>query len=83
MCSAAINLTSRALSDVGNAEILLKIKGFIALFIQTMEVGLVSGHSTAKVGSSYCAGLGLLHRHPRFISTGAFRQVRRASQAAL
>ncbi|KAJ6439978.1 exocyst complex component Sec15 [Purpureocillium lavendulum] len=37
MCSAAINLTSRALGDVGNAEILLKIKGFIALFIQTME----------------------------------------------
>lgn len=38
MCSTAINLTSRALNDVGNAEVLLKIKGFIALFIQTMEV---------------------------------------------
>ncbi|KND92627.1 Exocyst complex component sec15 [Tolypocladium ophioglossoides CBS 100239] len=37
MCSAAINLTSRALNEVSNAEILLKIKGFIALFIQTME----------------------------------------------
>jgi hypothetical protein len=39
MCSAAINLTSRALNDVNNAEVLLKIKGFIALFVQTMEVG--------------------------------------------
>jgi hypothetical protein len=38
MCSAAINLTSRALGDVTNAEVLLKIKGVIALFIQTMEV---------------------------------------------
>ena len=38
MCSAAISLTSKALNEVSNAEILLKIKGFIALFIQTMEV---------------------------------------------
>ncbi|KAG6109793.1 hypothetical protein E4U13_005664 [Claviceps humidiphila] len=37
MCSAAINLTARALNDVSNAEVLLKIKGFIALFVQTME----------------------------------------------
>ncbi|KFG83350.1 exocyst complex, sec15 subunit [Metarhizium anisopliae] len=37
MCGAAISLTSRALNDVGNAEVLLKIKGFIALFVQTME----------------------------------------------
>ncbi|KJZ75983.1 hypothetical protein HIM_04439 [Hirsutella minnesotensis 3608] len=37
MCSAAIKLTSKAINDVGNAEVLLKIKGFIALFVQTME----------------------------------------------
>lgn len=37
MCSAAIKLTSQALNSVTNAEVLLKIKGFIALFIQTME----------------------------------------------
>ncbi|OAA44910.1 Exocyst complex subunit Sec15-like protein [Metarhizium rileyi] len=37
MCSASISLTSRALNDVSNAEVLLKIKGFIALFVQTME----------------------------------------------
>ncbi|PHH67884.1 hypothetical protein CDD82_1033 [Ophiocordyceps australis] len=37
MCSAAINLTVRAVDDVNNAEELLKTKGFIALLIQTME----------------------------------------------
>ncbi|ORY63591.1 exocyst complex subunit Sec15-like-domain-containing protein [Pseudomassariella vexata] len=37
MCSAAISLTTKALGEVSNAEILLKIKGVIALFIQTME----------------------------------------------
>ena len=37
MCSAAIKLTTNALNDIHNAEVLLKIKGFIALFIQTME----------------------------------------------
>ncbi|KXJ94392.1 exocyst complex subunit Sec15-like-domain-containing protein [Microdochium bolleyi] len=37
MCSAAISLTSKALGEVTNAEVLLKIKLVIALFIQTME----------------------------------------------
>jgi exocyst complex component 6 len=38
MCQVAMNVTSRALGEVSNAEDILKIKGFIALFIQTMEV---------------------------------------------
>ncbi|KAI2637513.1 exocyst complex subunit Sec15-like-domain-containing protein [Xylaria nigripes] len=37
MCSTAISLTLKALSDVNNAEVLLQIKGSFALFIQTME----------------------------------------------
>ena len=37
MCQTAIALISKALGDVNNAELLLKIKGVIALFIQTME----------------------------------------------
>ncbi|KAF9869365.1 hypothetical protein CkaCkLH20_13176 [Colletotrichum karsti] len=37
MCHTAITLTSQALNEVSNAEILLKIKGVIALFIQTMQ----------------------------------------------
>ncbi|KAL8771360.1 MAG: hypothetical protein Q9209_003266 [Squamulea sp. 1 TL-2023] len=36
MCQTAIALVSNALSEVTNAELLLKIKGIIALFIQTM-----------------------------------------------
>jgi exocyst complex component 6 len=38
VCRAAIALTAKAMNDVDNAEVLLKIKGVIALFIQTMEV---------------------------------------------
>ncbi|TXC00935.1 hypothetical protein FocTR4_00009194 [Fusarium oxysporum f. sp. cubense] len=37
MCTAVINLTSKALSDIEDAEALIKIKTIIALFIQTME----------------------------------------------
>ena len=40
MCQSAIMLISRALNEVDNAELLLKIKGVIALFIQTMDVCL-------------------------------------------
>ncbi|MCJ1323018.1 hypothetical protein MMC15_008369 [Xylographa vitiligo] len=37
MCQTAITLIAKALHEVDNAEMLLKIKGVIALFIQTME----------------------------------------------
>ena len=37
MCQQAIFLISKALHEVTNAELLLKIKGVIALFIQTMD----------------------------------------------
>ena len=39
MCQSAITLISKALPEVVNAEVLLKIKGVVTLFIQTMEVG--------------------------------------------
>jgi hypothetical protein len=38
MCQSAIALISNALHTVENDEKLLKIKGRISLFIQTMEV---------------------------------------------
>ena len=38
MCQSAIMLISKALHEVTNAEVLLKIKGHIALFIQTLDV---------------------------------------------
>ncbi|KAL5604652.1 hypothetical protein BROUX41_001997 [Berkeleyomyces rouxiae] len=37
MCQTSMSLTSRALNDISDAEGLLKIKGYIAIFIQTME----------------------------------------------
>ena len=37
MCQTAIRLVSRSLPEVNNAEALLKLKGVVALFIQTME----------------------------------------------
>lgn len=40
MCSSVIKLTNTALGEISNAEALLKIKGVIALFIQTMEVSI-------------------------------------------
>lgn len=40
MCGTAIKLITKALDTVDNAEVLLKIKGVIALFIQTMDVSL-------------------------------------------
>ena len=43
MCQSAIILISKALHEVTNAEVLLKIKGHIALFIQTMDVSRLIG----------------------------------------
>lgn len=40
MCQTAVNLISKALHEVDNAESLLKIKNLIALFMQTMNVSL-------------------------------------------
>lgn len=37
MCQTAITLVAKALHEVDNAEMLLRIKGVIALFIQTMN----------------------------------------------
>jgi hypothetical protein len=52
MCQAAITLTTKALSEVQDAQVLLKIKGFIALFVQTMEV---SCQSSQSIGWKYYA----------------------------
>lgn len=43
MCNTAIGLISKALDAVDNAEVLLKIKGVVALFIQTMDVSYFYG----------------------------------------
>ncbi|KAH8653382.1 exocyst complex subunit Sec15-like-domain-containing protein [Xylariales sp. PMI_506] len=46
MCSSAISLTLKALGEVNNTDILLKVKGVIALFIQTMETW---GYSVSRL----------------------------------
>ena len=40
MCQTAITLISKALGTVDSTEVLLKIKGIVALFIQTMVVSV-------------------------------------------
>ena len=40
MCQAAVVLISKALHEVDNAESILNIKNLIALFMQTMNVGM-------------------------------------------
>jgi hypothetical protein len=52
MCTAAINLTTKALNDVNNAEVILKIKTFISLFIQTMEVSRCCWHMEVQAADS-------------------------------
>ena len=42
MCQSAITLISKALDTVDNAEAILKIKGAVALFIQTMDVSAIN-----------------------------------------
>ena len=41
MCKNTIKLISSALHTVDNDDLLLKIKGRVALFILTLEVGLL------------------------------------------
>ncbi|KAK4944953.1 hypothetical protein LTR28_008124, partial [Elasticomyces elasticus] len=48
MCQSAITLISNALHTVDNDDKLLKIKGVIALFVQTMENW---GYSVASLDS--------------------------------
>ncbi len=51
MCQSAIMLITKALPEVTNAEALLKIKGHIALFIQTMDVSTRSPLVTSTQSS--------------------------------
>ncbi|KAJ5302053.1 hypothetical protein PENANT_c008G08535 [Penicillium antarcticum] len=44
MCQAAVNLISKALPEVDNAEIIIDIKNLIALFMQTMNTWNFSVH---------------------------------------
>lgn len=52
MCQSAIVLISKALHEVKNSELLLKIKGVIALFIQTMEVGVIIKGASSSLANA-------------------------------
>lgn len=58
MCQSAIALVTKSLHTIDNDEKLLKIKGVIALFIQTMDVGVTIADPSPKTDSN--TGLGLL-----------------------
>jgi hypothetical protein len=42
MIQSAMKLITKALDEVDNAEVVLKIKGVIALFIQTMDASILT-----------------------------------------
>lgn len=59
MCQSAITLITNALPTVDNDERLLKIKGVVALFVQTMDVS--NKHLSSLDGTAdELTGLGLL-----------------------
>lgn len=58
MCQTAITLISKALDSVDNAEVLLKIKGVIALFVQTMDVS--RSQVPFSIRTNKTTGLGIL-----------------------
>lgn len=70
MCHASINLISKALNDVDNAEALLKIKGVIALFIQTMDVS--HGCHLLYDSAQRSLGMGLFGDGVGRVSTDSF-----------
>ena len=64
MCQTAITLISKALHEVTNAEELLKRKGVVSLFIQTMEV--------RKVGTGFAFLVSLLMKPSLWITPWLF-----------
>jgi hypothetical protein len=58
MCTAAINLTSKALDEIDDATVLLSAKAVMTLFIQTMEVSLAVPQLLQYI-TDYKTGLGV------------------------
>ena len=67
MIQSAIKLITRALNDVDNAELVLKIKWVVALFIQTMDA---STQYPLTCSFLTLAGLGLLSNSTGWFPTG-------------
>jgi hypothetical protein len=69
MIQSAIKLITRALNDVDNAELVLKIKGVIALFIQTMDASTQYPPTCTLLT---LAGLGVLSNGTGWFPIGPF-----------
>ena len=74
MCQSAIMVISRALHEVDNAELLLKIKGVIALFIQTMDVSKSQWTNFSLLNCSELV-LGLFRQYTGRIPLSSIRKV--------
>ena len=87
MCQTAISLVSKALDQIDTAETLLKIKGVIALFIQTLDVRFRSIASSRLVCEKnklkYVVGLGLLGINIRQFLTQVVREICRPFEAEI
>ncbi len=83
MCQTSINLISKALDDVDNAEVLLKIKGVVALFIQTMDVSLKNHVLIIQSLTHVYLGLGILRDSAGYFLAYPFRKIRRIIEKTL
>jgi hypothetical protein len=78
MCQRAIGLISNALHEVANAEALLKIKGVIALFMQTMDVGAHAAPGSVTFVGLLLIVMGLPNWCTRLLLAGTVPKICRA-----
>lgn len=77
MCARAIELITKALPQVSNADLLLNIKGRVALFMWTMEVR----HSFTPTSNANCASeMGILRLNHERPSPNFVLKILRASE---
>lgn len=81
MCQSAVTLISKTLHTVDNDEKLLKIKGVLALFIQTMDVSSRGCYTQANADVS--AELEFSSGQPRQVTSHNIRELRAAPQAKI
>lgn len=73
MCQSAISLIERGLPKVDNDEKLLKIKGVVALFVQTMDVS--ASQALLQEPADHIIELGILSHKPGKTSSCSVRSL--------
>lgn len=81
MCQSAVTLISKTLHTVDNDEKLLKIKGVLALFIQTMDVS--SRRCYAQANADVSTELELPSGQFRQVASHDIRELCAAPQAKI